>query len=279
MAIGDLTRINTNIAAFNALNSLKNIGNQLGVSQLRLQSGKRINEAADDPAGFSIASKLTSRARGLATALDSVGTSTNLLSIAEGAAQSIHDNLLNMQDLIRQATSDNLGTSERNAIEQQIDDLSAEITRLRDATTFNGVKLIDGSFTGKRILTGSESTDTILTSITQDFSLASLGIQDGSLDVSTAALASTSLTYVDAALTSVRLEIQNIGSVSSRLRSISDNLSVAVTNTQAAKSRVLDADVAAEQVNAVRLQILQQLATAQLTQANSGPQQVLALFR
>lgn len=279
MAIGDLTRINTNIAAFNALNSLKNIGNQLGVSQLRLQSGKRINEAADDPAGFSIASKLTSRARGLATALDSVGTSTNLLSIAEGAAQSIHDNLLNIQDLIRQATSDNLGTSERAAIEQQIDDLSAEITRLRDATTFNGVKLIDGSFTGKRILTGSESSDTILASITQDFSLASLGISDTSIAVDTTANASLSLTYVDAALTSVRLEIQNIGSVSSRLRSISDNLSVAITNTQAAKSRVLDADVAAEQVNAVRLQILQQLATAQLTQANSGPQQVLALFR
>lgn len=279
MAIGDLTRINTNIAAFNALNSLKTIGNQLGVSQLRLQTGKRINEAADDPAGYSIASKLTSRARGLATALDSVGTSMNLLSIAEGAAQSIHDNLLNIQDLIRQATSSNLGTSERDAIEQQIDDLSAEITRLRDSTTFNGVKLIDGSFTGKRILTGSEASDTILASITQDFSLASLGISDGSLSVDTTTNASLSLTYVDTALTSVRLEIQNIGSVSSRLRSISDNLAVAVTNTQAAKSRVLDADVAAEQVNAVRLQILQQLATAQLAQANSGPQSVLALFR
>lgn len=279
MAIGDLTRINTNIAAFNALNSLKNIGNQLGVTQLRLQTGKRINEAADDPAGFSIVSKLTSRARGLATALDSVGTSTNLLSIAEGAAQSIHDTLLNIQDLIRQTTSDNLGTSERNAIKQQIGDLTAEITRLQGATTFNGQKLIDGSFTSKNVLTGSETTDTITVSITQNFSLASLGVTTASLAVDTTANASLSLSYVDAALTSVRLEIQNIGSVSSRLRSISDNLSVAVTNTKAAASRVQDADVAAEQVNAVRLQILQQLATAQLTQANSGPQQVLALFR
>ena len=194
MAIGDLTRINTNIAAFNALNSLRTIGNQLGTSQLRLQTGKRINEAADDPAGFSISSKLTSRARGLATALDSVGTSMNLLSIAEGAAQSIHDNLLNIQDLVRQATSDNLGSSERSAIEQQIDDLSAEVTRLRDATTFNGVKLIDGTFTGKRILTGAEASDTILASISQDFSLASLGISDASLAVDTVANASLSPT-------------------------------------------------------------------------------------
>jgi flagellin len=279
MAIGDLTRINTNIAAFNALNSLRSIGNQLGVSQLRLQTGKRINEAADDPSGFSIASKLTSRARGLATALDSVGTSANLLSIAEGAMQSIHDILLNMQDLIRQATSDNLGTDERTAIETQLDDLSNEITRLRDQTTFNGQALLQGTFTGKRVLTGSDATDTILVSINQDFSLASLGISDASLDVTTAALASTSLTLVDAALASVRLEIQNVGSLSSRLRSIQDNLGVAITNTRAAASRILDADVAAEQVNAVRLQILQQLATAQLAQANSAPQQVLALFR
>ncbi|MDD5558296.1 flagellin [Candidatus Methylomirabilis sp.] len=282
MAIGDLTRINTNIAAFNALNSLKNIGNQLGVTQLRLQTGKRINEAADDPAGFSVVGKLNARARGLATALDSVGTSTNMLSIAEGAMQSIHDNLLNMRDLILQATSNNLGSDERTAIEQQLDDLTSEIGRLRDATTFNGQKLLDGTFTGKRVLTGSETTDTILVSISQDFdptSTTGLGLADASMDVSTAALASTSLSYVDTALGSVRSQIQNVGSVSSRLRSISDNLSVAVTNTKAAASRVQDADVAAEQVNAVRLQILQQLATAQLTQANSGPQQVLALFR
>lgn len=279
MAIGDLTRINTNIAALNALNSLKSIGNQLGVTQLRLQSGKRINEAADDPAGFSIVSKLTSRARGLATAIDSVGTSTNLLSIAEGSAQSIHNSLLDIQDLIRQATSDNLGTSERDAIKTQIKGLSDEIDRLRDATTFNGTKLLDGSFTSKKVLTGSEATDTVTVGITQDFSLASLGISDASIVVTTTTDASLSLTYVDTALASVRLEIQNLGSTAGRLRSIQDNLSIAFTNTRAAASRVQDADVAAEQVNAVRLQILQQLATAQLSQANSGPQQVLALFR
>lgn len=282
MAIGDLTRINTNIAAFNALNSLKNIGNQLGVTQLRLQSGKRINEAADDPSGFSIVGKLNARARGLAAALDSVGTSTNLLSIAEGAMQSIHDNLLNVRDLVLQATSSNLGTDERTALETQIDDLTAEISRLRDATTFNGNKLIDGTFTGKRVLTGSETTDTILMSISQDFdptSTTGLGLADASLDVSTAALASTTLGYVDTALGLVRTQIQKVGSVASRLRSVSDNLAVADTNTRAAASRIQDADVAAEQVNAVRLQILQQLATAQLSQANSGPQQVLALFR
>lgn len=279
MAIGDLTRINTNIAALNALNSLKSIGNQLGVTQQRLQTTKRINESADDPSGFSMVSKLNSRARGLATALDSIGTSQNMLAIAEGAATTIHDNLLTMQDLIRSATSDNLGSSERTAIEQQIDDLSTEIDRLRDSTTFNGQKLIDGTFTGKRVLTGAEASDTILMSISQNFSLASLGIIDASLAVDTTANASLSLTYVDAALVSVRLEIQSMGSIGSRLRGVNDNLGIAVVNTRSAASRIQDADVAAEQVNAVRLQIMQQLATAQLSAANSAPQQILALFR
>ena len=277
MAIGDLTRINTNIAALNALNSLKTIGKELGVTQQRLQTTKRINEAADDPSGFSMVSKLNSRARGLATALDSVGTSQNMLAIAEGAATTIHDNLLTIQDLIRSATSDNLGTTERTAIKQQINDLSTEIDRLQSSTTFNGNKLIDGSFTGKRVLTGSEASDTILMSINQNFSMASLGLTLVSVD--TTANASLSLTLVDAGLASVRLEIQNMGSLGSRLRGVTDNLSIAVVNTKSAASRIQDADVASEQVNAVRLQIMQQLATAQLSAANSAPQQILALFR
>lgn len=279
MALGDINRINTNIAAFNALNALQSIGRQLSTTQLRLQSGKRINEAADDPAGFSISNKLDSRARGLATALDSASISTNLLSIAETAMQSVVGIMQDMQDLIRQATSDNIGTTERTAIETRLDDLSSEIVRLRDQSTFNGQKLIDGTFTGKRVLTGAETTDTILMSITQDFSLASLGIVDGSLAVDTTSNASLSLSYVDAALVSARLEIQNVGSVVSRLRVVQDNLTVAITNTKAASSRITDADIAAEQVNAVRLQILQQLATSQLSQANSQPQNILALFR
>lgn len=279
MALGDPTRINTNIAAFNALNALKNIGSQLSVSQMRLQTGKRINEAADDPAGFGIANKLDSRARGLATALDSVSTSTNMLSIAETAMQSVLGGLQEMQDLIRQATSDTLGTDERTSIETRLDALGEEVTRLQSQTKFNGMSLLDGTFTGKRVLTGSESTDTILVSISQNFSLAGLGVSDTSLSVDTTTNASLSLTHVDAALVSVRTEIQNIGSIVGRLRVVQDNLSVAITNTRATQARITDADIAAEQVNATRLQILQQLATAQLAQANTQPQSVLALFR
>lgn len=279
MALGDSTRINTNLGAFQALRALQDIGAQLSATQRRLSTGKRINEAGDDPAGFSVAQKFDLRARGLATALDGVATFGNVLSVANGGIQNINDILLQMRDLVVQATSDNLGTDERNAIEQQTDDLSAEITRLRDQTTFAGQSLLNGSFVGRRVTTGSEATEFILLSITQDFSLASLGIVDASIDVTTSALASATLGRVDTALSTVRSQNQTVGSVANRLLTVQDAISVAITNVTAARARILDADVAAEQVNAVRLQILQQLATAQLAQANLQPQSILALFQ
>jgi len=278
MAVQDAGRINTNLGALNALSSMKNVSKELSISQMRLQTGKRINSATDDPAGYAIVSKLNSRVKGLTTALDSVGTSANMFSISEGAAQTIVDNLTSIQDLARQANSGNLGSDERAAMALQIKDMTDEITRLQK-TSFNGVNLLDGSFLAKQIITGSESTDTILVTLAQDFSLASLGVTVASLDISTTGAASVSVSRVDAALTSARIAVQTMGSISSRLSGIRDNLSTAITNSKAAVSRIEDADVAAEQVNVVRLQILQQLAMAQLSQANNGPQQVLQLFK
>lgn len=279
MALGDFTRINTNLGALNALAALKDLSAQLGVSQARLASGKRINNASDDPAGFSIAQKFDVRARGLATALDAVGTFSNALSIAQGAIGNINDLVLQIRDLAVQGSTDTLGVDERNALEQQSNDLSAEITRLQSQTNFAGQNLIDGSFTGKRVQTGSLGTENISVSITQNFSLASLGITNASLDFSTSALSSTTIGFVDGALTSIRLAAQTVGSLSNRLVTTQDAIATSLTNTTAAKSRVLDADVAAEQVNATRLQILQQLSTAQLAQANTAPQTILALFK
>lgn len=279
MALGDFTRINTNLGALSALAALKDLSSQLSVSQNRLASGKRINDASDDPAGFSIGQKFDVRARGLATALDSVGTFSNALSITQGAIGNINDLLLQIRDLAVQGSTDTLGADERAALEQQSDDLSAEITRLQSQTNFAGQNLLDGTFTGKRVQTGSLGTENISVSLSQNFSLASLGIADAALDFSTSALSSTTIGTLDAALTTVRTNAQTVGSLANRLVTTQDALSVALTNTTAAKSRIMDADVAAEQINATRLQILQQLSTAQLAQVNTAPQTILALFK
>ena len=150
MAAGDANRIGTNIGALNGLNSLMAINKKLALSQLRLSTGKRINEAADDPSGYSIANSFDKRARGLQVALDSVGTASNALAIAEGGLNNINQILLDMKDLVVQGASDTLGSTERAAINTQLTALRDEINRISQQTTFNGTKMLDGTFTNRR---------------------------------------------------------------------------------------------------------------------------------
>jgi flagellin len=277
MAVGDASRINTNIGALNGLNSLREINARLETSQLRLATTKRINEAADDPSGYSIATSLDQRARGLQVAYDSVGTATNALSIAEGSLKDIQKIALNMRDLTIQAASDTLGATERTAVNSQLVALRAEIDRIASKSTFNGVSLLDGSFSDKRFQTGDSAEDYISFSISSNFNSTSIGLANVSVGTSTSAC--NSMASVNAAISIVTTAVQNIGSTVQRLRLVENNLSVAIVNTKAAHSRIMDADVALEQVESVRLQIMRQLATSQLSQANSAPQNVLSLFK
>ena len=277
MAIGDPNRINSNISSLNALNALTDVNRQLEVSQLRLATGKRINEAADDPSGYSIATSFDQRARGLSVTLGSVQTAENALNIGESALTNANDILLSMRDLVVQGASDTLGTTERAAINTQLTTLRTEIDRIAQQTSFNGTALLDGSFTSKRFQTGDTGSDNISFSISGNFNSTSIGLANVSVGDST--MACNSLASVNAAITIVTSQVQAIGSTVSRLRLVENNLSIGITNTTAAKSRILDADVAQEQANSTRLQILRQLATAQLAQANTSPQSVLSLFR
>jgi flagellin len=277
MAAGDANRIGTNIGALNGLNSLMAINKKLALSQLRLSTGKRINEAADDPSGYSIANSFDKRARGLQVALDSVGTASNALAIAEGGLNNINQILLDMKDLVVQAASDTLGSTERDAINTQLTALRDEINRISQQTTFNGTKMLDGTFTNRRFQTGDSESDSISFSISASFDSTSLSLTNVSVGDSTAAC--NSFASVDAAINAVATNVQKIGSVVQRMRLIENNISVAIVNTTSAKSRILDADVAKEQVESTRLQILRQLATAQLAQANVAPQSVLSLFQ
>jgi len=280
MAIGDSTRINTNIAAFNALLSLKNVNRGLEKSQLKLATGLRINEVADDPAGYVITTRLDARSRGLTVALDNVGTAKNVLSIAEGGLLNISDILVTMKEKVTAAASDTMSSAERNTIKTEIDELTAEINNIVDETTFNQISLIDGTYTGKSYQTGEDTVNTLVFSISQDHKSAGLVVDADNVStlIFTAAGASTALANVDAAIETVSDSMQKIGSVVNRLPVKESTLRVAITNTEATKSRILDADIAKEQLESTKLQIIQQTATAQLAQANITPQNVLALF-
>ena len=279
MANADLTRINTNIAALNALNALREVNAKLALHQLRLATGRRINSAADDPAGMTFAKKLDSRARGLAVARDNIGDVQNLLSVAEGGIQNISEILITMKEKILQAANDTLGSSERAAVEAQLDDLAAEIDQIVQSTTWGGVSLLDGTYTNKQFQVGEQSTDTLSFSISQDHRASALGVADSDLDVSTATLASAALAAVNSAINTVNSSLQSIGSASARMQIKEANISVAITNVMASYSRIYNADMAMEQLEATKYLVLQQTATAMLAQANLAPQTILTLIR
>jgi len=296
MAIGDATRINTNIAAFNALAALKAVNRDLERRQLKLATGRRINEVSDDPAGFVISKRLTARSRGLSTALDNVGTTKNVLAIAEGGLINISNILIRLKELATQAANDTLGSAERNAILSEVKQMVQEIDDIVEETTFNYNKLLDGTFTGRSFQTGEETTATLRFDLTQNnsttglkftFNIAGPGTPT-TMSINdivtlgkffTASGCSQAIAVINGAIEKVSDSLQNVGSISSRLTVKEATLRIAITNTEAAKSRILDSDMAFEQLESTRLQILQQTATAQLAQANVAPQNVLALFQ
>lgn len=281
MALGDATRINTNIAAFNALQALKTVNLDLERRQLKLATGLRINEVADDPAGFVISRRLDARIRGLNQAIDNVGTAKNVLSIAEGGLLNISNILVGMKEKLIQAANDTMGSAERNAIRSEIIEMTNEIDDIVNETQFNNNTLLDGTYTGKIFQTGEEWSNTMNFNITSDSSTSGLGIESGMVAnrVFTASGASFAQAQIDTAIETISDSLQLIGATVSRMTIKESTLRIAVTNTEAAKSRILDADIAREQVESTRLQILQQTATAQLAQANVAPQNVLALFQ
>lgn len=279
MANADLSRINTNIAALNALNALREVNAKLSLHQLRLATGKRINSAGDDPAGMTFAKKLDSRARGLAVARDNIGDVQNLLSVAEGGIQQISEILLTMKEKILQAANDTIGDDERAAIESQLDDLADEIDQIVAQTTWGGVVLLDGTYKDKQFQVGEQASDTLRFSITQDHRASALQVADSDLDVSTSSAASAALANVNAAINTVNSSLQQIGSASSRMMIKEANISVAINNVVAAYSRIYNADMAMEQVEATKYLVLQQTATAMLAQANLSPQSILNLIR
>ncbi len=295
------TRINTNIGALNALKSLNDVGDRLAVAQLRLATGKRINSAGDDAAGYSIAKKFDARVKGLGQALNNIGSAKNLIAVAEGHLNNIVDILTQMKTRATQAADDSLGTSERNAIKKELQELATQLDLENTQATWNSKNIFKGTSNASssntdvqfqfQIAAGSStSVDTLtfnlldtdnvsIDSNNTAFSSAGLRVSSASIDVSSAASAQDLMGKIDTAISDVSKALSYVGSVVNRLTYQESSLTVAKTNTESARSRIEDADMAYEQLDATNLQILQQSATAMLAQANTGPQAILSLFK
>ncbi len=273
---GDFSRINTNVQSIESLYMMQRTNQELSVRQLRLATGSRINRAEDDSAGYTIAKKLESRVRGQAQALANVGDAKSMLTVAEGAFNTVMDILMTMKEKTVQAANDTLGTDERNAIESEMQSMAEEITELLDDTTFNSAPLFTSAVLSFQI--NADAGDTFKVTI-GTLSVDQLGLATGSIDVSSAGASSTLLGTIDSALTTISSKLGTIGSSQKRLTFRQDGLSIAMGHNEAARSRIADADFAKEQMEIVKLQILQQTGIAALSQANNAPQSVLQLLQ
>ena len=379
--------INTNIASLNAQRNLNSSQTSLATSLQRLSSGLRINSAKDDAAGLAISERMSSQIKGLTQASRNANDGISLAQTAEGAMAEIGTNLQRIRELAVQSSNATNSTTDRASLQAEVAQLVAEIDRVANQTSFNGTKLLDGSFTSQVFQVGADAGQTIGINSILDSNAAALGtakftadvtssaFSDATADVSvsgltinavtisdvnikdgdtaaaqatavgnainakmdqtgvyaevdttagtvtlhsinanknlvvggtvtnsgltaatTTAAASTAvhiedidisdftgaqqaMEIIDKALTAVNSGRAELGAVQNRFTSTIANLAASSENLSASRSRILDADFAAETANLSRTQILQQAGTAMLAQANALPQNVLSLLQ
>ena len=289
-----MVRINLNLDAVRALRNLGNTNQAFGESVQRISSGLRINKAADDPAGLSVSERLRSQIRGLNQAVRNGQDALSLLQTGEGAMQEISTILQRMRELAVQGANDTLNSTDRAALESELDQLKSEVDRIANVTEFNDRKLLQGSNTFNFQI--GATTDTTygllqLTPVSVTTAVIGSGTLSGATSLSAsvggvctidAAARTTFLTLIsslDDAIDDVSTQRASFGARSNRLGNTINSLQLSAENAAASESRIRDADIAQETSNFVSQQILQQAAISILAQANQVPSLVLQLLR
>jgi flagellin len=276
--------INTNLPSLTAQRNLSASQSQLSTSIGRLSSGLRINSAKDDAAGLAIANRMDSQARGMNVAIRNSMDGISLAQTAEGGLGKVSDMLQRMRELAVQSSNATNTSTDRDSLNNEFRQLADEIDRTLNATKFNGQAILSGGAGSQVFQIGSDNTSyDQLTVATQNMATATnIAAVTGTVGVisgTTGSAAQAMISAIDLALTSVNSERSTYGAVQNRFEAIIANLQVASENQTAAKSRIMDADFAAETAALTRTQILQQAGTAMLAQANQLPQQVLQLLK
>jgi len=287
--------INTNNQSLNAQRNAGNTQSALSTSMQRLSSGLRVNSAKDDSAGLAIAERMNSQVRGMNVAVRNANDGISMAQTAEGALGKVGDSLQRMRELAVQSANGTNTAEDKANLQAEFQALNDEITRVVDATSFNGNKLLDGTATSFAFQVGAntDATDTItvdsvnLSSVKTALAELAIGkvstVADGAVTLDDPATgtvnASAAIDGIDDAIAVVTTGRASMGAVQNRFESVISNLQVSSENLNASKGRIMDADFATETMNLSRSQILQQAGTAMISQANQLPQQVLSLLR
>jgi flagellin len=265
-------RINSNIEAYNAHRQLVATNNKLQKSMQRLSSGLRINSASDDAAGLAISEKLKAQINGVDQAQRNAQDAMSMTQTAESSLNEVHAMLQRVRELAVEFHNGTLATSDRAAIQSEINQLASEIERIGNAADFNGIKLLSNAAT-ITFQVGAQDGQVIA------IDTISLGTAVPQSYFQLSATSTQDLANLDAAIDAVSAQRASFGAVQNRLEHTLNNLSAYEENLQASESRIVDVDMAAEMVEFTKTQILQNAGTAMLAQANQAPQSVLRLLQ
>jgi len=277
--------INTNIVSLNAQRNLNMSQQSLATSMQRLSSGLRINSAKDDAAGLAIAERMNAQVRGMNVAVRNANDGISLAQTGEGALAKVGDSLQRMRELAVQARNATNSNSDKDSLNKEFSQLQSEVTRVLGGTSFNGKHILGSDAATLDFQVGANTTadDTIsvaTSDMTQDTDITAVTASTAVIDSSaTSGDIKTVIDNLDAALNKVNDTRATFGATQSRFDAVIANLQQGAEAQSAARSRIMDADFAAETSNLSRAQILQQAGNAMVAQANQLPQQVLALLR
>ena len=270
-----------NMSAMNANRMLSGVSSAQSKSTEKLSSGYRINRAADDAAGLSISEKMRGQIRGLNQASTNAQDGISLIQTAEGALNESHSILQRMNELATQAANDTNTSTDRNALQQEMDQLTSEINRIQSTTQFNTMNLLDGTFSGAtkqmKLQVGALSGQSINFSIA-NMCATKIGLKKD-LSVSTFTKAGSYMKSVQDAIEVVSKQRSAMGAIQNRLEHTIANLDTTSENTQSAESRIRDTDMASEMVTYSKNNILAQAGQSMLAQANQSTQGVLSLLQ
>jgi flagellin len=283
-------RINTNIGALNAYNALAKSNAQTYKAQIRLATQKRINQVADDTSGFAVGKSLSSKVKLMESAKGNVGAAKDMLATAETQLISIKDLMTQIKTKISDASNP---AADKSRIADDIKALGNEIKSIFANTKYNDSQLLVSSATGNTgtfsFQTGADFTDVLgvdfASGLVGGSSVSGVGSVSAEVATGLASItgvASDTISALNTSLTAMEGKIDTAlagtGNLVQRLDIKDEFLTSAITNSKASVSRLFDADMAAEQLNATKGQISGQVATAMFSQLNLAPQNILQLF-
>merc|ERR1711990_201271 len=276
--------VRTNMAAIGAINNLNKTQNSLSSSLGKISSGLRINRAADDAAGLSVATRMNSDNTSLKQAMRNTNDGISMVQTAEGGLSELHNILVRMRELSVQASNETYNSTDRSMITTEMTQLTNEYTRITSTANFNRVDILKGSDTAFNIQVGiHDNADNRI-----NINMASLNSTVGAIGLATVVTsigsagnltqAQSNISSIDAALSNIATRRARLGAIQNRLENALSEATNYSENLSSSQSQIMDVDYATESADMTRYQIQQQAGVAALAQAKAIPQSIISLL-